>query len=495
MEILSIIPARGGSKGIPLKNLAVLDGNPLLHYTINASLESKFITRTIVSTENKKIKQYAIECGAEVLDRPKKFATDSAKVEPVMLNVLDKLRKKENYVPDIVILLQNTSPLRNSKHIDEAISKIFKKKYDSLLSVCESKALVWSVNKDSSISPMTYDPFNRKNRQIMANDRLLENGAIYISTHEAFIESNCRISGKIGYYLMESDLYYEVDSPNDFQIIEGILRRKRNAKEVFSVKNKNIIITGSSGLLGSYYSKLLAEKGANVIMIDHSAPRSIEIKNKFNTPQQKLEFYKCDLSKPKEIIQTFKKIKKDFKSIDALINNAAFVSAKSFHIKDFKNYEKHPFDLWKKSFEVNVDAVHLCCQEVIKIMKGQPTGGSIINVSSNYGLVSPSFETYKDEKLWTPPGYAVTKSAILNLTRYIANLYGKNNIRCNTFSPSGVATEKLSKRFVSRYGSLNAFGRMAKVEDYEGAILFLCSDASEYMTGANLIVDGGWTSR
>jgi NAD(P)-dependent dehydrogenase (short-subunit alcohol dehydrogenase family) len=128
-------------------------------------------------------------------------------------------------------------------------------------------------------------------------------------------------------------------------------------------------------------------------------------------------------------------------------------------------------------------------------MKNQKDGGSIINISSNYGLVSPTFDTYKDEKLWTPPGYAVTKSAILNLTRYIAHLYGRHNIRCNTFTLSGVATKNLSKKFQKRYGDLNAFGRMAKLEDYTGPIVFLCSDASRYMTGANLIVDGGWTAR
>tara|TARA_B110000196_G_C20793956_1_gene496884 strand:- start:298 stop:681 length:384 start_codon:yes stop_codon:yes gene_type:complete len=127
-------------------------------------------------------------------------------------------------------------------------------------------------------------------------------------------------------------------------------------------------------------------------------------------------------------------------------------------------------------------------------MKKQKSG-SIINISSNYGLLGPDFDTYDDEKLWTPPGYAVTKSAILNLTRYIANLYGKHGIRCNTMSPSGVATDKLTDRFKQRYASRNAFKRMANVSDYAGPMIFLCSDASGYMTGANLIVDGGWTAK
>ena len=127
-------------------------------------------------------------------------------------------------------------------------------------------------------------------------------------------------------------------------------------------------------------------------------------------------------------------------------------------------------------------------------MKKQKNG-SIINISSNYGLLGPDFDTYKDEKLWTPPGYAVTKSAILNLTRYIANLYGKHGIRCNTLSPSGVAPDKLSNRFKKRYASRNALKRMAKVSDYAGPMIFLCSDASGYMTGANLVVDAGWSAK
>ena len=263
--------------------------------------------------------------------------------------------------------------------------------------------------------------------------------------------------------------------------------------KLFSVKNMNIVITGTSGLLGNTYARALLLRGANVALIDIQGKESKKLQKEFENTN-KVIFYKCDLSKPTEIKTVFTKIIKDFKKINVLINNAAFTSKQSFKIKDFKNYETHPFDLWKKSFEINVDAVHICCQETLKIMKKQKTG-SIINVSSNYGLLSPTFDTYKDEKLWTPPGYAVTKSAILNLTRYIANLYGKHGIRCNTMSPSGVATDKLTDRFKQRYASRNAFKRMANVSDYAGPMIFLCSDASGYMTGANLIVDGGWTAK
>ncbi len=264
--------------------------------------------------------------------------------------------------------------------------------------------------------------------------------------------------------------------------------------KLFSVKDMTIILTGSSGLLGSTYAKSLLERGANMALIDIDTKNSIKIKNEFKNSKNQVKVYNCNLSKPSEITSTFKKISKDFESFDVLINNAAFGSKQTFQIKDFKNYETHPFELWKNAFKVNIDAVHLCTQKVIPKMKKQQKG-NIINISSTYGVTGPTFSTYEDENLFTPPGYAVTKSAVLNFTRYIANLYGRFNIRCNTFTPSGVATDKLSKRFIKRYSSHNAFNKMAKPSDYIGPILFLCSDASSYMTGSNLIVDAGWTAR
>ena len=494
MNVLAIIPARGGSKGIPRKNLKLLDGKPLLEYTVRAALDSKEITRAIITTDDDEIIQISKKLNIEVIKRPKKLANDSSQLEPVMKHVLKSLRDRENYKPDLIVLLQPTSPLRDSKHIDESILKLKKNKLDSIVSVSESKALVWKKQKDFQISPITYDPLNRKNRQ-QVNYQLLENGAIYVTKNKFFEKNTCRISGNIGYYKMPTAVSYEIDQMYEFEVVEKILEKnKKDIEDVFSVKGKNIILTGGSGLLGGHYARVLLERGANIALIDHFPDGSNKIRKEFEKTN-KIHVYKCDLSKPNEIVKTFQKIKKDFNQVDCLINNAAYVSSKTFHIKDFKNYETHPFEQWKNAFKVNVDAVHICCQESLKIMKKQKNGGSIINISSNYGLVSPTFDTYKDEKLWTPPGYAVTKSAILNLTRYIAHLYGTFGIRCNTFTPSGVATKNLSKKFQKRYGDQNAFKRMAKVEDYTGAIIFLCSDASKYMTGANLIVDGGWTAK
>ena len=246
-----------------------------------------------------------------------------------------------------------------------------------------------------------------------------------------------------------------------------------------------ILITGTRKGIGRFLVEHYTSLGHQVIGCSRS-----EIEYSIDNYQH----FSLDVCDEKEVKKMFSQIRKTYGRLDVLINNAAFVSAKTFGVKDFKNFETHSFDLWKKSFEVNVDAPFILSQKVLGVMKKQKSG-TIINISSNYGLLGPDFDTYENEKLWTPPGYAVTKSAILNLTRYIANLYGKYGITCNTLSPSGVATDKLSSRFKKRYASRNALKRMAKVSDYAGPMIFLCSDASGYMTGANLIVDGGWTAK
>lgn len=226
LKILAIIPARGGSKGIPMKNIQIINGKPLLYYSVKAAHNSKEVDRTIVSTDHPHIEKIAKKNGAEVIKRPKIIATDKARIEPVMFHVINSLKKDENYIPDIIILLQNTSPLRTSNDIDNAI-KIFKKnKYDSLLSVSPSHYFLWKKIKKSA-KPVNYDPLNRPNRQEI-KDEFVENGAIYISKYSNFIKSKCRISGKIGLYVMKPEVSIEIDSRIDFEIVEKIMKQKNS---------------------------------------------------------------------------------------------------------------------------------------------------------------------------------------------------------------------------------------------------------------------------
>jgi|TARA_B110000438_G_C15706449_1_gene603389 CMP-N-acetylneuraminic acid synthetase len=226
MKIISVIPARGNSKGIPLKNLAKINGRPMLDYTVMASLNSKLVNRTIVSTDHKGILKVAENLGAEVIKRPKKFAQDKSPIEPVIKHVLDYLEKKENYIPDIIISLQNTSPLRTSKHIDEALSLLIKKNFDSIVSGYFAHAFFWEVKKKSTIKPLNYNPQKRPNRQDMKLP-FLENGAIYVTKYNSFKKTNCKIVGKIGYYKMPQELSYDIDSPHDLFIVEQIMKNKK----------------------------------------------------------------------------------------------------------------------------------------------------------------------------------------------------------------------------------------------------------------------------
>jgi len=207
-----------------MKNIRIINGKPLLYYSVKAAHNSKEVDRTIVSTDHPNIEKIAKKNGAEVIKRPKKIATDKARIEPVMFHVVNSLKKDENYIPDIIVLLQNTSPLRTSNDIDNAI-KIFKKnKYDSLLSVSPSNYFLWKKIKKNA-KPMNYDPLNRPNRQEI-KDEFVENGAIYISKYSNFIKSKCRISGKIGLYVMKPKVSIEIDDKIDFEIVEKIMKQK-----------------------------------------------------------------------------------------------------------------------------------------------------------------------------------------------------------------------------------------------------------------------------
>ena len=227
MEVLAIIPARGGSKGIPLKNIIKIDKKPLLYYTINAALKSKLVTRTIVSTDNEKISNTAKFYGSEVIKRPKELANDKIALEPTINHVLDFLKNEEKYVPDIIIILQNTSPLRNSHHVDDALKLLIKNKFDSVLSGFSYYSFLWNYKRNGIVKSVSYDPKKRPNHQNM-KEQLYENGALFASTFKAFKKNNCRISGKIGFYKMPIELSYNIDTIDDLKDVKRMMKLLKN---------------------------------------------------------------------------------------------------------------------------------------------------------------------------------------------------------------------------------------------------------------------------
>ena len=275
------------------------------------------------------------------------------------------------------------------------------------------------------------------------------------------------------------------------------MKRVDITSKLFDVKNRNIVITGSSGLLGAQYANTLSAAGANVILVDLESKKNKKLENSLVKKYgNKARSYTSDISNLQEIKKLSKNVLRDFKRIDGLINNAAFTSkgAKEESDNPYGSFENFPMKIWQKSIDINLTGVFFCSQAFGKIMVKQGKG-VIVNIASNYGLVGADQRIYGKSGLNLPISYAATKGAVVNMTRYLAAYWNGKGIRVNTLSPGGVLdTTYQDKKFIKKYSERTILGRMAKKDEYNGAILFLISDASSYMTGANLIVDGGWTA-
>ena len=275
---------------------------------------------------------------------------------------------------------------------------------------------------------------------------------------------------------------------------------KNKVLEKFSVENKVAIVTGGAGLLGSQFVSTLLKENANVVAIDKNSQKLKELLRSHNEKyKNKFLAIDGDISNIEQVKHIVKKVVNKWGKIDILINSAAVDPKFDKSNEDSNNFsfENYPLENWNRSVKVNLTAVFLITQQVVKNMLKHHSG-SIINISSTYGLVSPNQSLYlkKDEieqKHFKPVCYAVTKGGILQFTRYLSTYYGKKNIRVNSLSPGGILNEQ-SEEFISNYDSLVPMGRMANLDELNSAILFLASDASSYMTGANLVIDGGWTS-
>ncbi len=263
---------------------------------------------------------------------------------------------------------------------------------------------------------------------------------------------------------------------------------------MFDLTNKNIILTGSAGFLGSEYANALSMAGANVILVDISKSKNKQVMNNIKEKYEtNASSFQVDITKPNQVKKLKKDILKKYNVIDGLVNNA-FLSPRTNPEKFSKPFEEFSLDIWNKTLEVNLTGVFLLCQEFGQVMVKQKSG-SIVNIGSIYGLVGADQRIYGSSKINSPVSYAVTKGAIVNLTRYLAAYWDRKNIRVNTLTLGGVQDEKyMDKQFIKKYSDKTILGRMAKKEEYSGALIFLLSNASSYMTGANLVVDGGWTA-
>lgn len=265
--------------------------------------------------------------------------------------------------------------------------------------------------------------------------------------------------------------------------------------KMFSLKNKTAIVTGALGLIGKEHCKALAEAGANVIVADIDEKNSAEFAESLQTDSLGVLL---NVTQPESIKSIRDKVLNKFGHIDILVNNAAindmFENPKA--ASEQSKFENYPLELWQKSIDVNLTGVFLCSQILGTVMAEQKAG-SIINIASTYGITAPDQSLYIKEdgtqSFFKPPAYSATKGAVIMFTKYLAAYWGNAGVRVNALSPGGVENNQ-DEFFIKKYSAKTPLGRMASPDDYKGALIFLASESSKYMTGANLVVDGGWTA-
>jgi NAD(P)-dependent dehydrogenase (short-subunit alcohol dehydrogenase family) len=245
---------------------------------------------------------------------------------------------------------------------------------------------------------------------------------------------------------------------------------------MINLKDKIIIVTGGNGLLGSEIISQLKKQGALVI--------NLEINIKTNEALTEVE---CDITNPKSIIDSIELIVKKYSKIDGLVNNAYPRTS------DWGNkFQDIQIESWKSNVDMQMNSIFYLSQRVLEIMQIQKFG-SILNMASIYGVVGPDFSVYENTEMTMPAAYSAIKGGVINFTRYLASYYGKYNIRVNCISPGGIYNNQ-SDIFVKNYERKVPMNRMGKTTDIAPAVCFMLSDESSYITGQNLVIDGGWTS-
>jgi len=265
----------------------------------------------------------------------------------------------------------------------------------------------------------------------------------------------------------------------------------RTIKELINLEGRTALITGANGGIGRQVAITIAEMGGGLILIDKPNSDFGDLKNDlevYNTPY--LEFVECDLEYEKSRLEMMKKIINNQEELSILVNNAAFVGDSNLTgwTTDFVSQSN---DTWRRALEVNLTVAFDLSKGFFTLLN-KSGNGSIINVASTYGMVGPDHSLYKGTDMGNPAAYAASKGGLIQLTRWMSTTLAPK-VRVNSISPGGVYRNQ-PKDFVSRYINKTPLERMATEEDFKGIVAYLSSDLSEYVTGQNISIDGGWTA-
>jgi NAD(P)-dependent dehydrogenase (short-subunit alcohol dehydrogenase family) len=261
---------------------------------------------------------------------------------------------------------------------------------------------------------------------------------------------------------------------------------------LFDLRDRVAVVTGGLGQLGREFCTALIGHGARVAIVDTADPADLPV-----GWGEHAAVFSADVTQRDSLHAARVAIIDRWEVPQVLVNAAALDSPPNAPHGENGPFESYPEASWDRVMEVNVKGVMLCCQ-VFGGAMAEAGRGSVINISSIYGAVSPDQRIYEyrrrdDDEFYKPVAYSASKSALMNLTRYLATYWAPRNVRVNTLTMGGVFNDQ-DPEFLEQYCARVPLGRMADADDYNGAIVFLASDASRYMTGSNVVIDGGWTA-
>ncbi|MEA3325865.1 MAG: SDR family oxidoreductase [Chloroflexota bacterium] len=268
--------------------------------------------------------------------------------------------------------------------------------------------------------------------------------------------------------------------------------------EKFSLDGRTALVTGGVGLLGKQFTRALGQAGAKVVVADLDQASAQEHAKALISEGIGAHAVQVDVTNPGSVSEMVHNAVSEFGGLDVLVNSAALdpkFDPENVEAQSSNAFETYPLASWKQAIDVNLTGMFLACQAASRQMLSQEDG-VIINICSTYGLVGPDqrlYERPEGPRQYKPVYYTVSKAGVLGLTRYLATYYAGKNIRVNALTPGGVYNQH-DDTFLKAYSARTVMGRMANLDEMDGAIVFLASEASSYMTGANLVVDGGWTA-
>lgn len=266
----------------------------------------------------------------------------------------------------------------------------------------------------------------------------------------------------------------------------------------FRLSGQVAVVTGGAGLLGQQFCRTLGEAGASVVVADINEKAAIKVADSLTDSNLVAHGLSIDVTNPLSTQAMVEKTLERYGRLDILVCSAALdPKFDDVHRSGQPNnaFEDYPLEAWRQALDVNLTGMFLCTQAAVKPMLKQDHG-SIILICSTYGLVGPDQRIYQrpgKPAQYKPVFYSVTKAGVLGLTRYLATYYAGRNIRTNALTPGGVFNNH-DDEFTKNYSAHTVLGRMANQDEMNGALLYLASDASSYMTGNNIVVDGGWTA-